>query len=120
MDNNIQERYRLHSGESRSLGTNYITAWRIDSSIRPEIHVNDLEQADHTIFDITIPGILIQSIFSVLGYSWMYALTRRSKLSLLAAVPAFALNILHAATHTLCEPLDVFVRYPIRPRSMPN
>ena len=39
----------------------------------------------------------------------MYALTRRSKLSLLATVPPFALNILHAGTHTLCGPLDVFV-----------
>lgn len=40
----------------------------------------------------------------------MYALTRRTKLSLLATVPPFALNILHAGTHTLCGPLDVFVR----------
>lgn len=39
----------------------------------------------------------------------MYALTRRTKLSLLAALPPFLLNILHSATHKLCSPLDVFV-----------
>ncbi|KAH6711105.1 hypothetical protein BKA61DRAFT_677736 [Leptodontidium sp. MPI-SDFR-AT-0119] len=88
--------------------TTFKNAWRIDASIRPEIHVNDLEQADHTIFDITFTGLFIQCTVSVLGYFWMYALTRRSKLSLLATVPPFALNILHAATHTLCGPLDVF------------
>ncbi|PBP25692.1 hypothetical protein BUE80_DR003396 [Diplocarpon rosae] len=88
--------------------TTFKNAWRIDSSIRPEIHVKDLEEADHIIFDITFPGLAIQCILSLLGYSWMYALTRRSKLSILAAVPPFALNILHAATHTLCGPLDVF------------
>jgi hypothetical protein len=71
--------------------------------------VNYLEQADHRIFDITFTGILIQCICSVFGYSWMYALTRRPKLSILAALPPFLLNILYAGTHSLCAALDVFV-----------
>jgi hypothetical protein len=70
--------------------------------------VNELEELDHTMFDITVPGILTQTTLAALGYSWMYALTRRSKLSILAATPPFALNILHAGTYTLCSALDVF------------
>jgi hypothetical protein len=88
---------------------NYSAAYRIDASIRPQIRVNYLEQADHRIFDITFTGILIQCICSVFGYSWMYALTRRPKLSILAALPPFLLNILYAGTHSLCGALDVFV-----------
>ena len=39
----------------------------------------------------------------------MYGLTRRPKLSVLAALPPLALNILHIGTHTLTAALDVFV-----------
>lgn len=39
----------------------------------------------------------------------MYALTRRPKLSVLAALPPLALNILHIGTHNLTAALDVFV-----------
>ncbi|KAL2068868.1 hypothetical protein VTL71DRAFT_15206 [Oculimacula yallundae] len=80
----------------------------IDPSIRPDIHVHELEDADHLVFDITFTGVFIQCAVSVLGYSWMYALTRRSKLSLLATIPPFALNILHYGTHNNYEALDVF------------
>src|ERR1700709_859429 len=82
------------------------TAYRIDSSIRPRIRVNYLERADHALFDITITGVLIQCILAVGGYSWMYGLTRRTKLSFLAALPPFLLNILYAGTHSLCAALD--------------
>ena len=84
-------------------------AWRIDPSIRPLIHVNYLEHIDHVFFDIALPGLVIQSILAVGGYCWMYGLTRRSKLSVLAALPPFALNILHIGTHNLTAGLDVFV-----------
>lgn len=70
--------------------------------------MKELEEADHIIFDITIVGVLIQCIFAILGYSWMYAFTRRTKLSILAALPPFLLNILHAGTYNLCAALDVF------------
>ncbi|TVY67521.1 Inositol phosphorylceramide synthase catalytic subunit AUR1 [Lachnellula suecica] len=83
-------------------------AYRIDASIRPLIRVNYLERADHQIFDITFTGVLIQAVCSVLGYSWMYALTRRPTLSILAALPPFLLNILYAQTHSLTPALDVF------------
>lgn len=88
-------------------------AYRIDPSIRPEIHVDDLETADHLIFDITLSGIACQCIFAAWGYAWMYAMTRRTKLSLIAALPPFLLNILHVGTHTLCGALDVFVSAPL-------
>ncbi|TVY58042.1 Inositol phosphorylceramide synthase [Lachnellula cervina] len=88
--------------------TTFKNAYRIDSSIRPHIRVNYLERADHRIFDINFTGLSIQCICAVFGYSWMYALTRRPKLSILAALPPFLLNILYAGTHTLCQPLDVF------------
>ena len=39
----------------------------------------------------------------------MYGLTRRPKLSVLAALPTLALNILHVGTHDLSAALDVFV-----------
>jgi len=78
--------------------TTFKNAWRIDSSIRPDIKVEWLEEADRNMFDITVPGLLIQFTLSGAGFSWMYALTRKSKLSLLGAVPP----------HTLCSPLDVF------------
>jgi len=84
-------------------------AWRIDPSIRPLIHVNYLEHIDHVFFDIALPGLVIQTILGVGGYSWMYALTRRPKLSVLAALPPLALNILHIGTHNLTAALDVFV-----------
>lgn len=42
----------------------------------------------------------------------MYSLTRRPKLAVLAALPPFLLNVLHAGTHNLCAALDVFVREP--------
>lgn len=84
-------------------------AYRIDASIRPRIRVNYLERVDHLIFDITFTGVLIQCVCSVFGYSWMYSLTRRPKLSILAALPPILLNILYAGTHSLCAALDVFV-----------
>lgn len=87
--------------------TTFKNAWRISSSIRPEIDVHWLEDADHAMFDITATGLLTQTVLAAAGYSWMYALTRKSKLSILAAVPPFALNILHAGTHSLLRPLDV-------------
>lgn len=90
----------------------FLPAYRIDASIRPKIRVDYLERADQWIFDFTFSGLVVQCLFSLLGYSWMYALTRRSKLSILAAIPPFALNILYAGTHTLCAPLDVFVGSP--------
>jgi membrane-associated phospholipid phosphatase len=83
-------------------------AYRIDSSIRPQIRVKYLEDADHRLFDITLSGVFAQCLISICGYSWLYALTRRPKLSLLAALPPFLLNILYAGTHYLCGPLDVF------------
>lgn len=89
--------------------TRFSTAWRIDASIRPLIDVNYMEAADHRVFDVSFEGIFIQCVASVFGYSWMYALTRRSKLSILAALPPFLLNILYAGTHSLCSALDVFV-----------
>lgn len=89
--------------------TRFSTAWRIDASIRPLIDVNYLEQADHRVFDLEIVGIFIQCCVSIMGYAWMYALTRRSKLSILAALPPFLLNVLYAGTHSLCSALDVFV-----------
>jgi len=89
----------------------YSAAYRIDASIRPRIRVNYLERADHRIFDITFTGVLTQCICSVFGYSWMYALTRRPKLSILAALPPFLLNILYTGTHSLCSALDVFVGF---------
>ena len=64
---------------------------------------------DRKIFDIDFRGILIQSTFALLGFSWMYALTRRRKLSILAALPPLILNLEYAASHYLCAPLDVFV-----------
>jgi hypothetical protein len=85
------------------------TAWRIDASIRPLIDVNRLEQDDHKVFGLDFVGIVIQCCVSVMGYAWMYALTRRSRLSILAALPPFLLNVLYAGTHTLCPSLDVFV-----------
>ncbi|KAG9246645.1 hypothetical protein BJ878DRAFT_496256 [Calycina marina] len=88
--------------------TTFKNAWRIDPSIRPLIHVNYLEQADHFIFDITVPGVAMQCILAASGYTWMYTLTRRSKLSILATISPFALNILHIGTHTLTPALDVF------------
>lgn len=88
---------------------NFSQAYRIDASIRPLIDVNWLEHEDHLFFDITFVGVIIQLFFAITGYSWMYALTRRPKLSILAALPMFLLNLLHAGTHTLCAPLDVFV-----------
>lgn len=88
-----------------------LAAYRIDAAIRPRIRVNWLEQADHQVFDITFSGILIQCLLAVFGYSWMYAFTRRSKLSILAALPSFLLNILYLGTHSLTAALDVFVGY---------
>lgn len=88
--------------------TTFKNAFRIDASIRPRIHVNYLERVDHQIFDITILGILIQSGIALCGYSWMYALTRKPKLSILAILPPFLLNVLYAGTHSLCPSLDVF------------
>lgn len=96
---------------SGSLSSDLQLAYRIDASIRPRIRVNYLEQADHTIFDITIFGIFMQCVLAAAGYSWMYALTRRTKLSVLAALPPFLLNILYLGTHKLCSALDVFVSY---------
>lgn len=84
------------------------TAWRIDASIRPLIDVNYLEQIDARMFALDFPGLVIQCIFAALGYAWMYTFTRRSRLSVLAALPPFALNILHAGTHHLSPVLDVF------------
>jgi hypothetical protein len=60
-----------------------------------------LEAADHAIFDITVPRILIQAAFSAAGYAWMYALTRRTKLSMLAALPPLLLNITLYAAHLM-------------------
>jgi hypothetical protein len=94
-----------------SNSSNVCAAWRIDPSIRPPIKVKELEEADHVLFDITFVGVLIQCIFAVLGYSWMYAFTRRTKLSVLAALPPFLLNILYAGTHNLYAALDVFVSF---------
>ncbi|CZT51276.1 probable IPT1 Mannosyl diphosphorylinositol ceramide synthase [Rhynchosporium secalis] len=88
--------------------TTFKNARLIPAARRPLIHVHELEDADHTIFDITPTGLFIQVTVAALGYFWMYALTRRSKLSLLAALPPFALNILYAGTHSLYKPLDVF------------
>lgn len=88
--------------------TTFKNAWRIDASIRPLIDVNYLEQADHRVFDLNFVGIFIQCCVSIMGYSWMYAITRRSKLSILAALPPFLLNILYAGTHYFCSALDVF------------
>ncbi|KUJ23129.1 PAP2-domain-containing protein [Mollisia scopiformis] len=88
--------------------TTFKNAWRIDASIRPLIDVNYLEEADRRVFDLSFEGIFIQCVVSALGYAWMYALTRRSKLSILAALPPFLLNILYAGTHSLCSALDVF------------
>lgn len=96
----------------RYLTADAVAAYRIDASIRPRIRVNYLEREDHRIFDITLTGVIIQCILSVFGYSWMYGLTRRPKLAVLAALPPFLLNILHAGTHNLCAALDVFVREP--------
>lgn len=39
----------------------------------------------------------------------MFALTRKPKLSILATLPPFLLNVLYAGTHSLCAGLDVFV-----------
>ncbi|KAH8799694.1 hypothetical protein F5884DRAFT_114050 [Xylogone sp. PMI_703] len=88
--------------------TTFKNAYRIDPSIRPEIDVNYLEEADHRLFDITFLGLFLQSLFAIAGYSCMYVVTRKPKLSILAALPPFALNILYAGTHYLCAPLDVF------------
>jgi len=88
--------------------TTFKNAYRIDSSIRPRIRVNYLERVDHRIFGITLPGVLLQCAISIFGYSWMYALTRRPRLSIFAALPPFLLNILYAGTHSLCASLDVF------------
>jgi membrane-associated phospholipid phosphatase len=108
MDHNLQKWY-FNFPEALGSTTNVLfLAYRIDSSIRPLIRVRFLEDEDHRIFDITFIGVAIQCILAVGGYSWMYALTRRPKLSLLAAVPPFALNILHAGTHDLSAALDVF------------
>ena len=84
-------------------------AFRIDASNRPYIHVNFLERVDHDIFDINFSGIFIQCCISLCGYVWMYGLTRRPKLSVLAALPPFLLNLLYLGTHSLCAALDVFV-----------
>ncbi|KAL3421969.1 pap2 superfamily protein [Phlyctema vagabunda] len=87
--------------------TTFKNAWRIDPAVRPKIRVNWLEREDHIIFDITIPGLVIQFTIGACGYVWMYYLTRRSRLSVLAALPPFLLNILHAGTHELRPVLDV-------------
>lgn len=50
----------------------------------------------------------------------MYALTRRTKLSILAALPPFLLNILHLGTHTLYPSLDVFVSLLSAPIAAPT
>ncbi|RDW85729.1 putative IPT1 [Coleophoma crateriformis] len=87
--------------------TTFKNAWRIDPSIRPVIDVNWLEAQDHIVFDITLRGLFLQSMFAVTGYVWMYSLTRKPRLSILAALPCFALNILHAGTYEFFEILDV-------------
>ncbi|RDL37333.1 PAP2-domain-containing protein [Venustampulla echinocandica] len=88
--------------------TTFKNAYRIDAAIRPRIRVNWLEQADHKIFDITFFGIVTQCLLAVLGYGWVYAFTRRSKLAIFAALPSFLLNILYLGTHNLSAALDVF------------
>ncbi|KAH6679541.1 hypothetical protein B0J14DRAFT_473089 [Halenospora varia] len=88
--------------------TTFKNAYRIDPSIRPRIRVNFLERADHDIFDISFMGLVSQAVIAVIGYSWMYTITRRIKLSLLATLPPILLNILYSGTHTLYAALDVF------------
>ncbi|PQE07679.1 putative IPT1 Mannosyl diphosphorylinositol ceramide synthase protein [Rutstroemia sp. NJR-2017a BVV2] len=84
------------------------TAWRISPSIRPAIDVNYLENLDKEVFGLSFSGLAIQFTCSVIGVLWMNALTRRTKLSLLAALPPLLLNILYSLSHNLCEALDVF------------
>ncbi|PQE05233.1 putative IPT1 Mannosyl diphosphorylinositol ceramide synthase protein [Rutstroemia sp. NJR-2017a BBW] len=77
-------------------------------SIRPAIDVNYLENLDKEVFGLSFSGLAIQFTCSVIGVLWMYALTHRAKLSLLAALPPLLLNILYSLSHNLCEALDVF------------
>ena len=69
-----------------------------------------LEYADHRLFDISSLDFFAQCMVSICGYSWIYALTRRPKVSILAALPPFLVNLLYAGTHRLCHSLDVLVR----------
>lgn len=93
--------------------TTFKNARLIDPAIRPAIHVTLLEDTDHAVFDITVLGVALQCVIAVCGYLWLYAMTRRTKFSLLGLIPPFALNILHSGTHTLTPSLDVFVGHPL-------